>query len=139
MDARLKEIKILKTLEIKMLPKLQKIQKAKGKSKPKVQPTIDETKKHKDKTKKGKKNIREEFPEILLAEDMFFETVEKVGSERKKKRRKLISRFIFSFLKINLHFTGKRKIRIRRGPRTEILDVCTKIRYKTIETSSKRN
>lgn len=137
MDARLKEIKILKTLEIKKPPKLQKIQKAKGKSKQKVQPTIDE--KHKDKTKKGKKNIREEFPEILLAEDMFFETVEKVGSEREKKRRKLISRLLFSFLKINLHFTGKRKIRIGRGSRTEILDVCTKIRYKTIETSSKRN
>ncbi|XP_046822931.1 dynein axonemal intermediate chain 2-like [Vespa crabro] len=76
-DARLKEIRILRTLEIKEPSKEEKISKAKNKNKTRAKMTKNEAMTQKNKIKKGKKSMREEFPEILFAEDMFFETVEK--------------------------------------------------------------
>ncbi|KAL2712841.1 hypothetical protein V1478_017432 [Vespula squamosa] len=73
-DARIKEIKILKMLETTK-PLIQpKFQKVRRKSKQKGKLTKDETKSNKKKTKK---KGRDDFPEIVMVEEMFFETVEK--------------------------------------------------------------
>ncbi|XP_014601249.1 PREDICTED: dynein intermediate chain 2, axonemal-like [Polistes canadensis] len=89
-DARIKEIKILKILNSEKEPVIvRKIPKIKGRSKQqirkkdKVKPsTKEETKTNKDKGRRStKKRIREELPEIMIAEEMFFETVNK---EREK-------------------------------------------------------
>lgn len=124
-DVRLKEIRILKMLEMKKSSLPQKIPKLRRRSRQRGKSVKDDIRLSRSKGRKGKKRTREELPEIVLAEEMFFETVEKVGRGWEKKSRKF-------FLKIHLLFKGKRKIRNGRGPRTEILDVHTKIRYQTI-------
>ncbi|KAI4497873.1 hypothetical protein M0802_006989 [Mischocyttarus mexicanus] len=85
-DARIKEIKILKILNSKEKPaivgKIQRIKrrgKQQMKKKDKIKPsTQEDTKTSKDKDRRStKKRFREEVPEITFAEEMFFKTVDK--------------------------------------------------------------
>ncbi|XP_043503411.1 E3 ubiquitin-protein ligase BRE1A-like [Polistes fuscatus] len=89
-DARIKEIKILKILNsdeelviARKIPKIKGRSKQQMRKKGKVKPsTKEETKTSKDKGRRSsKKRTREELSEIVIAEEMFFETVDK---EREK-------------------------------------------------------
>ncbi|KAF7397798.1 hypothetical protein HZH68_009020 [Vespula germanica] len=80
-DVRLKEIRILKMLEMKKSSLPQKIPKLRRKSRQRGKSVKNDIRLSRSKGRKGKKRTREELPEIVLAEEMFFETVEK---EREK-------------------------------------------------------